>query len=108
MFNFGAPRMADIAPTDLQKRLETGEKLRVIDVRDPWEYAEGHIPGSVLRPLGQIRTWADEFPKDEEIVVYCRSASRSAMAWKYLQSAGYKQVKNMSGGIITWRGQVER
>lgn len=107
MFGFG-PKMNTISTADLQARLEKGEKVTVVDVREPWEYAEGHVPGSVLKPLGQIRTWANELKKDDEILLICRTASRSAMAYQYLNSMGFTNLKNVSGGIITWRGTVER
>ncbi|MFZ5817160.1 MAG: rhodanese-like domain-containing protein [Bacillota bacterium] len=107
MFAFG-PRMNNISTAELQSRLEKGEKLTVIDVREPWEYAEGHVPGSLLRPLGQIRSWAQEFNKKDEIILICRTASRSAMAYQYLTAMGFTNVKNVSGGIITWRGAVAR
>jgi rhodanese-related sulfurtransferase len=108
MFAFGAARTENISAADLQKRVEAGEKIRMVDVREDWEYAEGHIPGSILRPLGAIRNWAGEFPKDEELVVICRTASRSGVAYRYLQQMGYTKVRNMSGGIISWRGKVSR
>lgn len=108
MFGFGAAKLPQIHASELQKQLEGGAKPLIIDVREPWEYAEGHIPGSLLRPLGQIRTWAGKLNPQDEIVVYCRTASRSASATQYLQTAGFKNVKNMSGGIISWRGKVER
>lgn len=108
MFNFGAARANTITPADLEKRLAAGDRLLVIDVRDPWEHTEGHIPGSQLRPLGQIRTWAGELDKNAEIVVYCRSSARSGVAAKYLEANGFKHVKNMTGGIIAWRGAVAR
>ena len=108
MFLFGGARMENITPADLQKRVENKEKLTIVDVREPWEYQEGHLPGSRLLPLGQIRTWAGELPKNEEIIVYCRTAARSASAYKYLQAQGFTKVKNMSGGIIAWRGAVQR
>lgn len=108
MFAFGAPRINNLAAAELQKRLEAGEKPLLVDVREPWEHAEGHIPGSSLRPLGQIRSWAAEFDKSKEIIVYCRTASRSAVAANFLQAQGYTNVKNMSGGIVVWRGKVVR
>ncbi len=107
MFAFG-PRMNNVSTAELQARLENGEKPIIIDVREPWEYAEGHVPGSVLKPLGNIRSWANEFNKKDEILLICRTASRSSMAYQYLQAMGFTNVKNVSGGIITWRGAVER
>lgn len=107
MFNFGA-RTLDISTHELKERLDKGESLTVIDVREPWEYAEGHVPGSILRPLGQIRTWASEFDHENELILICRTASRSAVAYQVLQTMKFKNLRNVSGGIITWRGKVER
>ena len=108
MFIFGRPKMAAATPAELQERLASGDKVTVIDVRDDWEYREGHIPGSLHRPLGQISTWASEFQKDQEIYLICRSGARSASAYQYLASQGFTNLKNVTGGIIAWRGPVER
>jgi rhodanese-related sulfurtransferase len=107
MFAFGT-RMVNVTTSELQVRLGKGEKFTVIDVREPWEYAEGHIPRSVLRPLGQIHTWAAEFDKDQEVFLICRTGARSGQAYQFLQALGYRNVRNVGGGIITWRGAVER
>ncbi|HYG60474.1 MAG TPA: rhodanese-like domain-containing protein [Symbiobacteriaceae bacterium] len=107
MFGFGT-RTVNVTTQELQEKIKRGEKLTVIDVREPWEYAEGHLPGSVLRPVGQIRTWANDYDKEAELYLICRTASRSAVAAKFLQSLGFKNVRNVSGGIISWRGQVAR
>ena len=108
MFLFGGPKVNTISAADLQKRLEAGEKPLVIDCREAWEHAEGHIPGSLLKPLGQIRNWARELKKEQEMVVYCRTAARSASAVQYLQTQGFTNAWNMGGGIITWRGNIAR
>jgi len=108
MFAFGAPRMASISASQLKDRLDAGEKPLIIDVREPWEYAEGHIPGSVLKPLGQIRTWVKDLNKSDEIIVICRTASRSGVAVQFMNSMGFTKVQNFSGGIITWRGKIAR
>jgi len=107
VFGFG-PRIESITAAELQARLERGERPKIIDVREPWEYAEGHVPGAILKPLGQIRTWAQELKKDEEILVICRTASRSAQACQFLKRLGFTNVKNVAGGMVTWRGQVAR
>lgn len=100
--------MNNISTAELQARLEKGEKPIIIDVREPWEFAEGHVPGSVLKPVGQIRSWANQLKKNDEILLICRTASRSAMAYQYLTSMGFTNLKNVSGGIVTWRGAVAR
>lgn len=107
MFGFG-PKMASISTAELQARLERGERPVIIDVREPWEYAEGHVPGAVLKPLGQIRSWAAELNRNDEILLICRTASRSAMAYQFLTRLGFTNVKNVEGGMVTWRGKVAR
>lgn len=105
MFGFG-PKINSISTTELQERLEKGEKLTIIDVREPWEYAEGHVPGAILKPLGEIRTWANQLPKQDEILLICRTASRSAMAYQFLSRMGFTNLKNVAGGMVAWRGKV--
>lgn len=107
MLSFGA-RTVNISTQELKQRMDKGENLTVIDVREPWEYAEGHVPGSILRPVGQIRNWAKEFDQENELILICRTASRSAVAYQFLQAMNFKNLRNVSGGIITWRGEVER
>nr|PZN72681.1 MAG: rhodanese-like domain-containing protein [Bacillota bacterium] len=107
MFGFG-PRIESITTAELQARLERGERPKIIDVREPWEYAEGHIPGAILKPLGQIRSWAQELDKNEELLLICRTASRSAAACQYLTRLGFTNVKNVAGGMVAWRGAVAR
>lgn len=107
MLTFGT-RMINVTTSELEARLKNGEQLTVIDVREPWEYAEGHVPGSLLRPLGQIRTWISQFSRQQELFLICRTASRSAAAYQFMQAMGFTQVRNVSGGIITWRGPVAR
>lgn len=108
MFGFRSTGAVNISPTELQQRIEQGDKPVIVDVREPWEYAEGHIPGSMLRPLGQIGAWAGEFKPGDELVLVCRTASRSAAAYRFLQSRGFTNLKNMSGGMVMWRGKVTR
>jgi len=107
MFGFG-PKMATINARELQARLEQGEKPLIVDVREDWEYREGHIPGSVLKPLMQIRNWMKDLPKDQEVVLVCRSGARSAQAYQFLAAQGFTNLKNMTGGMVTWRGAVAR
>lgn len=101
-------KRADISAADLHAQMTQGGKPRVIDVREPWEYEEGHIPGCTLKPLGQIQDWHKELNKNDELVLVCRSGSRSAGAYEYLEKQGFTKLKNLSGGMINWRGPVER
>ncbi len=73
----------------------------VIDVREPHEYVEGHVPGARLIPLGEIAERAGEVPSDSEILMICRSGARSLKAGEILRSYGL-QVINVSGGTLAW------
>ncbi len=77
----------------------------ILDVREPSEWEEGHIPDATLIPLGQLESRLSEIPTDQEIVVVCRSGNRSATARDILLQAGFSQVTSMEGGINDWKGQ---
>ena len=93
--------------TEIQRRLGSAEPPCIVDVREPYEFAQGRIPGALPIPLGEIMTRQGELPKDRELVMVCRSGSRSGMAAKALHDAGFR-VSNMTGGMLDWRGPVER
>lgn len=107
MFKFGN-RMLTITTTELQNRLDRGERLTIIDVREPGEYAEGHIPGSSLHPLGQIQSWVQLFDKNQELFLICRTGNRSGTAYQFLENMGFTNLRNITGGMTAWRGSVER
>ena len=75
----------------------------VLDVREPDEWNESHIPGATLIPLGQLASRVNEVPKDQEIVVVCRSGNRSQQGRDILLSAGFTKVTSMAGGINQWK-----
>ena len=75
----------------------------VLDVRDPDEWNEYHIPGSALIPLDQLETRLSEVPRDKEVVVVCRSGNRSQPGRDVLKNAGFTQVTSMSGGLKEWK-----
>lgn len=86
--------------SDLKQLVKAGAKL--VDVRSPGEYAGGHIDGAINIPLDQVaRRLADFGPKDQPIIVYCRSGARSGQAQKSLENAGFKEVYNL-GSISNW------
>ena len=74
----------------------------ILDVREPDEWNESHIPGTTLIPLGELASRVDELPQDQEIVVVCRSGNRSAEGRDILLAAGFTQVTSMAGGIKQW------
>ncbi|MDQ3291922.1 MAG: rhodanese-like domain-containing protein [Bacteroidota bacterium] len=96
--------MEDITTDELKKRLESGEKPFIVDVREPHEYDEFNI-GALNIPLGTLPQHLDELEphKDEEIILHCRSGARSGNAKAYLQQQGYQKVRNLLGGMLAWQ-----
>ncbi|HTL07559.1 MAG TPA: rhodanese-like domain-containing protein [Chitinophagaceae bacterium] len=97
--------MRTITVEQLKARMDAGEKLHIIDVREPNEYQEFNI-GAQLVPLGKIQSMqADELDdlKDEEVILHCRSGKRSATAALFLESMGFKNTVNVEGGMLAWQ-----
>lgn len=95
-------------PTELKARLDQGESLRLIDVREADEWAVAHLPQAELIPLSQFQQRAIQaLSPDENIVLYCHHGMRSARAQSYLKAQGYKHVLNLTGGIDAWATQVD-
>jgi sulfur-carrier protein adenylyltransferase/sulfurtransferase len=100
----------DIEPLELQKRMaerSTGNHMRLIDVREPHELEISQIEGARLIPLGQLASRLPELDSAEDIVLFCKSGTRSARALELLLSAGFRKVKNLKGGINAWARQVD-
>lgn len=96
--------MTTINVEDLKKRLDNGEKINLIDVREPQEYAEKNI-GATLIPLGRIMSMqVDELEdlRNEEIIIHCRSGMRSMQACMMLEQMGFTNTVNVEGGILAW------
>jgi len=102
-----ATSQTDITAVELKQRMDRGDALTIVDVREPNEYQINRLPGSQLIPLGEIpRRYAELNPEDE-IVVSCKIGGRSAKAADYLRSVGFKHVLNLKGGIIAWVDKVD-
>jgi len=97
----------EIEPTDLAARLANGERFRLIDVREPHELEISRIEGAVLIPLGSLAARMHELDSSEEMVLFCKSGSRSARAVELLAGAGFRKQKNLKGGINAWARQVD-
>lgn len=99
--------MQNITTQELKSRLDAGEKVYIIDVREPEEVAESRIEGSIHIPLGNILSFQlgeiEDFDKDTELVMQCRSGKRSLQAGMMLETMGYTNVKNLEGGILDWK-----
>lgn len=97
--------MQDITVEELKQRMDNGEQLHIIDVREPQEHEEFNIGGTLI-PLGQIRSMdVDELEplKEEELILYCRSGNRSGQACMILETLGFTNVKNLTGGMLEWQ-----
>ena len=102
--------MQNITADELKKRLDAGEKVNLIDVREPHENADFNI-GGILLPLGNIQTMQiDDIEdlKDQEVVLYCRSGNRSGQAAMFLAAMGFKNTKNLVGGMLGWEEKFGR
>jgi molybdopterin/thiamine biosynthesis adenylyltransferase/rhodanese-related sulfurtransferase len=98
--------ISEIQVEELKRRLDAGEDLFVLDVREPHEYQICHINGHLI-PLGDLPKRVHELDSSREIVAHCRSGVRSAKAVAFLQQAGFKKVHNLAGGILAWADRVD-
>jgi len=101
--------MNTITVEEVKTRLDAGEQLHIVDVREPHENSEFNI-GGLLLPLGKVQTMQlDELDnlKEEEVIVYCRSGNRSGQACQVLEMAGFKNTKNLIGGMLEWRNKFK-
>ncbi len=97
--------MKNITVEQLKKRIDAGEKLNIVDVREPHENAEFNIGGTLI-PLGKIQSMQmDEIDdlKEEELIVYCRSGNRSGQACLFMDALGFKNTMNLTGGMLAWQ-----
>ncbi len=98
---FGAGSgVAEVDVNEAKRRQDAGAVL--VDVREAYEWRDGHAKGARHIPLGELTRRAGELPKDRDILVICRSGSRSRTAAQLLQRAGYERVVNVQGGTMAW------
>ncbi|MGE5243457.1 MAG: molybdopterin-synthase adenylyltransferase MoeB [Betaproteobacteria bacterium] len=97
----------EISAVELKQRLDRGEDVVILDVREPHEYQINRIEGSVLIPLGDVPQRYSELDPDRELVVQCRSGVRSAKAADFLRSVGFERVLNLRGGILDWIDKID-
>jgi len=119
----GVPNPAEVAPVAeqqagymsdteidavaLKARLDRGDKFQFIDVREPNEYQIASIPGAKLIPLGDVPKRVGELDPATEVIVHCKMGGRSAKACDFLRQSGFKNVKNMLGGITAWSDKID-
>jgi rhodanese-related sulfurtransferase len=105
-------RVQEILPQVVQKKLHRRESIILLDIRQGEEYRRGHLPGALLIPRGVLEVQAPQMLRDteQEIIVYCGSGMRSALACDVMQQMGYSNVWSMAGGFRAWAqfgGKVE-
>ncbi|MGI8467237.1 MAG: rhodanese-like domain-containing protein [Pyrinomonadaceae bacterium] len=100
--------MQEITATELKKRMDAGEDVQLVDVRQPDEFAFAKIEGAKLIPLGEIMRRMDELDDSRELVLQCKAGGRSAQAIQFLTRAGYRgKMTNLKGGITAWSNEVD-
>jgi len=101
-----AAKPSDALPEEIsvsQAKEKKDAGMLILDVREPGEWEQGHIPGATLIPLGELEKRVSELPRDKEIVVVCRSGGRSAMGRDILKKAGLAKVTSMAEGMNGWK-----
>ena len=97
----------EITVKELKRLIESGTQVRLVDVREKYEYDFCHIEGSTLIPIGQIWARVNELNPENEYVFYCHVGERSAWAVNLLRQRGFKKVKNLKGGIDQWAVEID-
>ncbi|SES68974.1 Rhodanese-related sulfurtransferase [Salinibacillus kushneri] len=93
---------------DLRKKIEGNEKISILDVREPAEFAFGHIPGAVNIPLGELEQRFEQLNQDDELHIICRTGNRSDLAAQQLTEKGFTNVKNVVPGMTKWEGPLNK
>lgn len=97
------PTFASISMEEAAPRMAEPQHPLILDVREPDEFAAGHVPGALNVPLKQVGAWAKAQPKDRPVMVICRSGKRSLRASAELAEQGFTQVTNVQGGFLAWK-----
>ena len=101
-----ATDVPEITPVDLKARLDRGDDLFILDVREPHEYQICNLSGYLI-PLGDLPKRVNELDSSREIVAHCRSGKRSADAVNFLRQAGFRKIWNLKGGVLAWSDEVD-
>jgi sulfur-carrier protein adenylyltransferase/sulfurtransferase len=101
--------LPEISPTELKERLDQGQPLVLLDVREAEEAEIADLPevGQHRIPMGELADRLEELDPEAPLVVYCRSGARSAWVVRQLQARGFEQVQNLQGGVLGWRAEVD-
>ena len=93
-------------PTELKARLDKGDDIFILDVREPHEYQICNLNGHLI-PLNDLPKRVSELDPSKDMVVHCRSGGRSAKAVEFLQQQGFTKAKNLAGGVLAWSDRVD-
>jgi adenylyltransferase/sulfurtransferase len=99
--------VTEISPLELKRRLDAGEPLKVLDVREPWECAIVRLPGSINIPLDELPRRLGELDAHAVTIVMCKVGGRSRRAAQFLAGAGFDQAVNLAGGIDAWARDID-
>ena len=97
----------EISPREVKDRLDRGEKLLLVDVREPWENAQCRIEGAKLIPMGTIPANLQQLDGDEDVICYCHHGMRSLDVANWLRAQGVTSAKSMAGGIDRWSMEID-
>lgn len=97
----------EITPQEVKSRLDRGEKILLVDVREPWEHAQCRIEGAELIPMGTIPANLQKLDSDEDVIFYCHHGMRSLDVANWLRSQGVAHAKSMAGGIDRWSAEID-
>lgn len=97
----------EITPREVKQRLDRGEKITLVDVREPQEHVICHIDGAVLIPMGTIPANLQKLDTDEDVICFCHHGMRSLDVANWLRTQGVSSAKSMAGGIDRWSVEVD-
>lgn len=97
----------EIQPEDLAQRLNAGEAVVLVDVREPWEVSIASLTGAIHIPLGMVPSGAEDLDPESETIVFCHHGIRSRTACQLLPGEGFKRLRNLTGGIDAWSVRID-
>jgi adenylyltransferase/sulfurtransferase len=103
----GEEQISDITPRELKEKIDRGDDMQLVDVREEWEWQIARIPGARLIPVGTIEDEASTLDPNREVVLFCKSGVRSVHAAEALADAGFSKITNVLGGISRWSQEVD-
>ncbi len=105
---FSGNKDLQLHPSELKDRIENGDDLVILDVRENWEHSRVRIPNAIHIPLAQLPQKLAQIDKDKDVVVYCHHGVRSLQACHFLKKNGFEKVKNLHGGIDAYALHADR